>query len=94
MGFFDEQDGFEFRDIVFFGGDIEGCFQEIEDDIEDIDDKLEDEFGEDLDNIFFIGLDDEVKVVEYDIDFEVDVESKIGFLFWKLILEIINEMYY
>lgn len=93
-GFLDEQDGLERRDTVFFGGDIEGRPQEIEDDIEDIDDELEDEFGEDLDNISSIGSDDEAKAAEYDTDLEVDAESKIGSLSWKLILETTNEMYY
>lgn len=93
-GFLDEQDGLEPRDTVFFGGDIEGRPQEIEDDIEDIDDELEDEFGEDLDNISSIGSDDEAKAAEYDTDLEVDAESKIGSLSWKLILETTNEMYY
>lgn len=70
-----EPDGLEPRDTVFFGGDIEGRLQEVEDDIEDIEDELDAEFGEDLDNISSIGSDEEARAAEYDTDLEVDADS-------------------
>jgi hypothetical protein len=71
-----EADGLEPRDTVFFGADIEGRLQEgADDDIEDIEDELDEEFGEDLDNISSIGSDEEARAAEYDTDLEVDADS-------------------
>ncbi|XP_061174071.1 leucine-rich repeat-containing protein 74A-like [Saccostrea echinata] len=72
-----EQEGIEPRDTVFFGGDIEGQIKEDEDEIEDIEDDLDEEFGEDLDNISSIGSDEEARAAEYDTDLEVDADKLI-----------------
>ena len=75
-GFLDEHGGFEPRETIFFGGDIEGRPKEINDDVEDIENEFDEEFGEDLDNISSISSDDEACAAEYDTDLEVDAESK------------------
>ncbi|XP_062584538.1 leucine-rich repeat-containing protein 74B-like [Saccostrea cucullata] len=72
-----EQEGLEPRDTVFFGGDIEGQIKEADDEIEDIEDDLDEEFGEDLDNISSIGSDEEARAAEYDTDLEVDADKLI-----------------